>query len=105
MPRRIRVVTPMPVQAPPAMLEDRQTAAQAEATTAPGYRPKETEMILTFLYALGIAAVLGLPADYTWRRARQLAPFAAWPAPPPSSPLSPWPATSASWTARAQSSP
>ena len=33
-------------------------------------------MILTFLYALGIAAVLGLPADYTWRRARQLAPFA-----------------------------
>ena len=33
-------------------------------------------MILTFLYALGVAAVLGLPADYTWRRARQLAPFA-----------------------------
>lgn len=32
-------------------------------------------MILTFLYALGAAAVLGLPADYTWRRARQLAPF------------------------------
>lgn len=30
-------------------------------------------MILTFLYALGTAAVLGLPADYTWRRARQLA--------------------------------
>jgi hypothetical protein len=33
-------------------------------------------MIATFLYALGVAAVLGLPADYTWRRARQLAPFA-----------------------------
>ena len=33
-------------------------------------------MILTFLYALGAAAVLGLPADYTWRRARQLASFA-----------------------------
>ena len=33
-------------------------------------------MILTFLYALAAAAVLGLPADYTWRRARQLAPFA-----------------------------
>ena len=33
-------------------------------------------MILTFLYALAVAAVLGLPADYTWRRARQLAPLA-----------------------------
>ena len=33
-------------------------------------------MILTFLYALGVAAALGLPADYTWRRARQLAPLA-----------------------------
>ena len=33
-------------------------------------------MILTFLYALAAAAVLGLPADYTWRRARQLAPLA-----------------------------
>ena len=33
-------------------------------------------MIATFLYALGVAAVLGLPADYAWRRARQLAPFA-----------------------------
>ena len=30
-------------------------------------------MILTFLYALAAAAILGLPADYTWRRARQLA--------------------------------
>lgn len=33
-------------------------------------------MILTFFYALGVAIILGLPADYTWRRARQLAPFA-----------------------------
>ena len=33
-------------------------------------------MILTFLYALGVAVILGLPADYTWRRARHLAPFA-----------------------------
>lgn len=33
-------------------------------------------MIPTFLYALGVAVILGLPADYTWRRARQLAPFA-----------------------------
>ena len=33
-------------------------------------------MILTFPYALAVAAVLGLPADYTWRRARQLAPLA-----------------------------
>ena len=33
-------------------------------------------MILTFLYALAAAAVLGLPADYIWRRARQLAPLA-----------------------------
>ena len=31
-------------------------------------------MILTFLYATAAAAVLGLPADYTWRRARQLSP-------------------------------
>ena len=35
----------------------------------------ETIMILTFLYALGVAAAAGLPVDYTWRRARQLAPF------------------------------
>ena len=34
-------------------------------------------MFLTFLYAFGVAAVFGLPADYTWRRTRQLAPFAA----------------------------
>ena len=34
-------------------------------------------MLATFLYALGTTAALGLPADYTWRRARQLAPFAA----------------------------
>lgn len=33
-------------------------------------------MILTFLYALGVTAALGLPAGYAWRRARQLAPFA-----------------------------
>jgi len=32
-------------------------------------------MLATFLYAVGITAVLGQPADYTWRRARQLAPF------------------------------
>ena len=33
-------------------------------------------MIPTFFYAFGVAVILGLPADYTWRRARQLAPFA-----------------------------
>jgi sorbitol-specific phosphotransferase system component IIBC len=33
-------------------------------------------MILTFLYALGVAVILGLPADYAWRRARHLAPVA-----------------------------
>ena len=33
-------------------------------------------MILTFFYALGVAVILGLPAGYTWRRARHLAPFA-----------------------------
>ena len=33
-------------------------------------------MIVTFLYALAAAAIFGLPADYTWRRARQFAPFA-----------------------------
>ena len=33
-------------------------------------------MIVTFLYALAAAAVLGLPADYAWRRVRHLAPVA-----------------------------
>jgi hypothetical protein len=33
-------------------------------------------IILTFLYALAVAAILGLPADYTWRHVRQLAPLA-----------------------------
>lgn len=33
-------------------------------------------MIATFVYALGTAAIVGLPADYAWRRARHLAPFA-----------------------------
>jgi hypothetical protein len=33
-------------------------------------------MLATFLYALGAAAVAGLPADYTWRRARQMAAVA-----------------------------
>ena len=62
-------------------------------------------MILTFLYALSIAAVLGLPADYTWRRARQLAPFAGLASAAAIIAAISWPATSASWTARAQSSP
>jgi hypothetical protein len=33
-------------------------------------------MILTFFYAIGTAALLRLPAYYTWRRARRLAPCA-----------------------------
>ena len=48
-------------------------------------------IILTFLYALAVAAILGLPADYTWRHVRQLAPLAGRPAPQPSSPRSTWP--------------
>jgi hypothetical protein len=62
------------------MLDDRPSAASGSRPQA--QRPhriglKETAMILTFLYAAAAAAVLGLPADYTWRRARRLAPLAA----------------------------
>jgi hypothetical protein len=76
MPGPVRDVTPIPVRDPPVMLEDRHTALQAEAITAPHYRPQEPKMIPTFFYALGVAVILGPPVGYTWRRARQLAPLA-----------------------------
>jgi hypothetical protein len=67
---------PMPIPGRAPILERRQNAWKTNAITALEDLPEEPEMILTFLYALGVAAVLGLPADYTWRRARQLAPLA-----------------------------
>jgi hypothetical protein len=56
-------------------------------------------MMLTFVYTADAAALLGLPAEYTWCRA------GSWPHPPglslrpPSSALSPWPRALARCTA------
>jgi hypothetical protein len=58
-------------------------------------------MILAFLYALGTAAVLGLPAGTPGAAPASWPRSPAWPVPPRSSPLSTWPAASACCTAAA----
>ena len=58
-------------------------------------------MILTFFYA---AALLGLPADYAWRRGRQLAPFGGL-VTAAAVALLPWPRESACCTAPGPSPP
>ena len=60
-------------------------------------------MILTFLYALG-AAALGLPPTTPGAAAASWPRSPAWAAPPPSSPPSTWPVTLACLTAPAPSS-
>ena len=56
-------------------------------------------MMLTFVYAAGAAALLGLPADYTWCRAGSWPHSSRLSLRPLSSALSPWPPALACCTA------
>lgn len=97
-------VTAMPGNAPAGEAESQTDRCTTEARPDPS--PAEGgPMMLTFVYAAGAAALLGLPADYTWCRA------GSWPHSPrlslrpPYSALSPWPPALACCTAPGPSPP